>query len=56
MPPQQDLSDDEVAAVVNYVFDLNHMKTVVRLVDVTRLRAQSTGSDELKRIRADLMQ
>lgn len=56
MPPQQNLSDDDVAAVVNYVFHLNHMKTVVQPADVARLRAQSAGSDELKRIRADLMQ
>ena len=55
MPPQQGLSDDEIAAVVNYVFGLNGAKTVVNSADIARVRSQSTGHDELKRIRSGLM-
>jgi mono/diheme cytochrome c family protein len=55
MPPQQGLSDDEIAAVVAYVFGLNGAKTVVNSADIARVRSQSTGHDELKRIRSGLM-
>ena len=55
MPPQQGLGDDEIAAVVNYVFALNGAKTMVNSADIARVRSQSTGHDELKRIRSGLM-
>jgi mono/diheme cytochrome c family protein len=55
MPPQQGLSDDEVAAVVSYVYGLNRVKTSMQPADIARARAQSAGSDELKRIRSGLM-
>ena len=46
--------DDEIAAVVNYVFVLIGAKTMVNSADITRIRGQSTGHDELKRIRSGL--
>jgi mono/diheme cytochrome c family protein len=55
MPPAQGLSDDEVAAVVSYLYHLNHTKTVIKAADVARVRAQTVSGDELKRIRSDLM-
>jgi mono/diheme cytochrome c family protein len=55
MPPQQALSDDEIAAVVSYVFRLNDVKSAVKPADVARLRKQPTSHDELRRIRSDLM-
>ncbi|MCA1454332.1 cytochrome c [Bradyrhizobium sp. BRP22] len=55
MPPQQGLNDDEIAAVVSYVYRLNRMKASVKPADVAGVRAQSAGGDELKRIRSGLM-
>jgi len=55
MPPQQGLSDEDIATVVNYVFRLNRAKTLLKSADVARVRAQPIGSDELKRIRSGLM-
>ena len=55
MPPQQALTDVEVAVVVNYVFRLNRETVSVKAVDVARIRAVMTGNDELKRKRLDLM-
>lgn len=54
MPPQQSLTDDEVAAVVTYVFRLNHAKTVVTSADIARLRSRPASSDEIKRMRSGL--
>ncbi len=54
MPPQQALTDGEIAAVVNYVFRLNHAKTTVTAADVGRIRSQSTSHDALKQIRSEL--
>lgn len=55
MPPQQGLNDDEIAAVVSYVYRLNRTKGSIKPADVARIRAQSAGGDELKRIRSGLM-
>ncbi|WP_027584383.1 cytochrome c [Bradyrhizobium sp. Ai1a-2] len=55
MPPQQGLSDDEIAAVVSYLYGLNRTETSIKPADIARARAQSTGGDELKRIRSGLM-
>ena len=55
MAPQQGLSDDEVAAVVSYLYRLNHAKTVIKPADVARVRAQPASGDDLKRMRLDLM-
>jgi len=55
MPPQQGLGDDEVAAVVNYVFRLNHAKTVLKSADVAQVRGQPTSHDALKQIRSGLL-
>jgi mono/diheme cytochrome c family protein len=54
MPPQS-LSDDEVAAVVSYLYRLNHAKTAIKSADIARVRAQPAASDDLKRMRLDLM-
>jgi mono/diheme cytochrome c family protein len=56
MPPQQSLTDEDIAAVVTYVYGLNHVKTVVNPSDVATARTQSGGHDELKRIRSGLAQ
>jgi mono/diheme cytochrome c family protein len=55
MAPQQGLSDDEVAAVVSYLYRLNHAKMVIKPADVARVRAQPASGDDLKRMRLDLM-
>jgi len=55
MPPQQALSDDEIAAVVSYVFRLNHAKTVLKSADVARVRSQPTSQDAVKQIRSGLV-
>ena len=55
MPPQQALSDDEVAAVVSYLYRLNHAKTAIKPADVARVRAQPASGEDLKRMRLDLM-
>jgi mono/diheme cytochrome c family protein len=54
MPPQQRLKDDEIAAIVSYVYRLNRANVTMEPADVARIRAQPVGSDELKRIRAGL--
>jgi mono/diheme cytochrome c family protein len=55
MPPPQGLGDDDIAAVVNYVYRLNHAKTTITSADVARLRGQPADNGALKRIRAQLM-
>ncbi len=55
MPAQQGLGDDDIAAVVNYVYRLNHAKTTITSADVARLRGQPVDNGALKRIRAELM-
>jgi mono/diheme cytochrome c family protein len=55
MPPQRGLNDDEVAAVVSYVYRLNRTQTPMTPADAARIRAQPASSDELKRIRSGLM-
>ncbi|MGO9361340.1 MAG: c-type cytochrome [Xanthobacteraceae bacterium] len=54
MPPQQALSDGDVAAVVNYVFHLNHAPAAVKAADVAAARAQPATNEDLKRLRMDL--
>jgi mono/diheme cytochrome c family protein len=54
MPPQQGLRDDEIAAVINYIFRLNHTKAMVTAADVGRVRGQPTSRDALRQIRSDL--
>jgi mono/diheme cytochrome c family protein len=54
MPMQQSLSDGDVAAVVNYVFHLNHAPAVVKAADVAAARSQPATNDDLKHLRADL--
>lgn len=55
MPPQQGLSDEDIAAVVGYVFRLNRAKTQIKPADIARVRTQAIGSDELRRIRSGLL-
>ena len=55
MPAQRSLSDDEVAAVLEYVYRLNHVETPAKPADIARLRSQPAGNGELKRLRAELM-
>lgn len=54
MPPQRGLSDNEIAAIVSYVYRLNRANISITPADVARVRAQPAGNDELKRIRAGL--
>jgi len=54
MPPQQGLSDDQIAAVVGYVFRLNRAKASIKPADVARIRSQPGDSVELKRLRTGL--
>jgi mono/diheme cytochrome c family protein len=54
MPPQRELNDEDVAAVVNYVFRLNRAPALMTSATVAHLRRQSIDSDELKRIRSGL--
>ena len=54
MPPQQALSDEEVAAVVTYVFRLNRATAALKPADVARVRAQSATNEDVKRLRLDL--
>jgi len=55
MPPQQALTDADVAAVVNYVFHLNHAAANVKPADVARIRAAGGANEDLKRLRQDLL-
>ena len=55
MPAQRSLSDEEVAAVLGYVYRLNQIEAQVTPADVAHLRDRSVGNDELKRMRAELM-
>jgi len=55
MPPQPALTDADVAAVVNYLFHLNHAAGGVKPADVARVRAQTSTNDDLKRVRQDLL-
>ena len=55
MPPQQGVSDENIAAVVGYIFRLNRAKTQIEPADVARVRTQAISSDELKRIRSALL-
>lgn len=56
MPPQQTLTDADIAGVVNYVFLLNHATARVKSADVARVRAATTPSnDDMKRLRQDLV-
>ncbi len=54
MPPQRGLSDNEIAAIVSYVYRLNRANISITPADVARVRAQPAGNYELKRIRAGL--
>jgi mono/diheme cytochrome c family protein len=54
MPPQRELNDEDVAAVVNYVFRLNRAPALMTSATVAHLRGQSINGDELKRIRSGL--
>lgn len=54
MPPQQALTDLDVAAVVNYVFHLNHATASVKSSDVASVRAATPSNDDIKRVRRDL--
>ena len=55
MPPQRQLSDEQVAAVVSYVFGLNGAKVSLAPAEVARVRAEPIGNAELKKLRAGLM-
>ena len=55
MPPQQALTDADVAAVVNYIFRLNHATASVKSTDVARVRAATPSNTDLKRLRQDLV-
>jgi mono/diheme cytochrome c family protein len=54
MPPQQALSDEEVAAVVTYVFGLNHATATLTAADVARVRSQGATNEGVKQLRLDL--
>jgi mono/diheme cytochrome c family protein len=55
MPPQQALSDEQVAAIVAYVYRLNHAKVAITSGEVAGVRGQSLGNAQLKQMRAGLM-
>lgn len=55
MPPQPTLTDADVAAVVNYLFHLNHASGSIKSADVARVRAQTATNDDLRRVRQDLL-
>ena len=54
MPPQQALSDEEIAAVVTYVFGLNHVTAELKATDVARVRSEAATNLDVKRLRLDL--
>lgn len=55
MPPQATLADADVAAVVAYVFHLNHATVAVTAADVARAKADAKTNDDLKHMRQDLL-
>ena len=55
MPSQQALTDADVAAVVNYVFHLNHATASVKSEDVALVRAATPSNGDMKRLRQDLL-
>lgn len=54
MPPQPQLSDEQIAAVVGYVFRLNETTTAIQPGDVARIRSQPIDNAGLRRLRAGL--
>jgi mono/diheme cytochrome c family protein len=55
MPSQQSLTDEEAAAVVSYIYRLNHAKTAIKAQDIGRLRTQPASADDLRRAHKDLL-
>jgi mono/diheme cytochrome c family protein len=54
MPPQRNLSDDEIAAVVNYLLRLNHQAPTLKAGDVAVLRNAQVSHNDLRKRRTEL--
>jgi mono/diheme cytochrome c family protein len=54
MPPQRNLSDEEIAAVVNYLLRLNHQAPTFEAGHVAVLRNAQVSHNDLRRRRTEL--